>query len=467
MTLQKCGSVALVGRPNVGKSSLFNRLCRRRDALVHNQPGLTRDRQYGVARVFDNAEVTLIDTGGLLDDAEVAPLIDEQVETAIEEADVTLFVVDSRDGLTPSDESIASRLRKFDTEVLIFANKIDLVPSEQRELHPEFAELGFGDVPGVSAITGYGLDRLISCVLDRLPDRVTEPHDPDQKVVAVLGRPNVGKSTLVNSLTGSKRCVVFDQPGTTRDAIHVGVQRDESRYVFIDTAGIRRKGKVDNTIEKFSIVKALDAMREASVALLVIDASEGIVEQDLHLISYAMDAGTGLILVANKWDLVDREERSEFRHELSRRLRFADWVNVRYISALNGSNVETLFGEIDKVWDAGTFDVSTNQLNTELISALRSHAPPLHRGRAVKLRYIHKTGSHPPRVLIHGNLTDRVAASYVRYLQNRFRRRFGLTGWPIVIGLKNSSNPFGDRTNRMSDKQRRRRSRLIRHRKAN
>ena len=467
MSLRKSGTVALVGRPNVGKSSLFNCLCQSRDALVHNRPGLTRDRQYGIAKVFDNASVTLIDTGGLLDDAEVAPLIDEQVETAIKEADVTLFIVDSTSGITPSDEIIAARLRKLNVKLLVFANKIDVLPIDQREVNVEFAQLGFGDVPGVSATTRYGLDNLITHVSDWLPVRETAPIDPDSKVVAILGRPNVGKSTLVNTLTGSNRCVVFDQPGTTRDAIHVGVQREESKYVFIDTAGIRRKGKVSDVIEKFSIVKALAAMQEASVALLVIDASEGIVDQDLHLINYAMDAGTGMILVANKWDLLSGDRREQFRNELSRRLRFADWVKVRPASALKGMNIGSLFDEINRVWAAGVFDVTTMHLNNELAASIRSHAPPMVRNRAIKLRYIHKTGAHPPSVLIHGNQTKHIPASYIRYLENRLRKKFNLYGWPISVSFKTSTNPFRYRKNELSDSQRRKRTRVIRHRKAN
>lgn len=467
MSVRKSGTVALVGRPNVGKSSLFNCLCRSRDALVHDRPGLTRDRQYGIAKTFDDAQVTLIDTGGLHDDAPVATLIDEQVETAIKDADVTLFIVDSKDGLTTSDETIASRLRKLDVEVLVFANKIDVLPGEEREVNVEFAQLGFGDVPGISATTRYGLENLTTRVSECLPLREISSTESDSKIVAVLGRPNVGKSTLVNSLSGSNRCVVFDQPGTTRDAIHVGVRRGQSQYVFIDTAGIRRKGKVDDVVEKFSIVKALAAMQEASVALLLIDATEGVVEQDLHLINYAMEAGTGMIVVANKWDRLSTEQREEFRRELSRRLRFADWVYVRPISALKRSNVESLYDEIDRVWDAGVFGVTTMELNNELAASIRSHAPPLVRNRAIKLRYIHKTGAHPPAVLIHGNLTEHVPASYTRYLENRLRKRFGLSGWPVSIRFKSSSNPFGDRKNQLTDRQQRRRTRLIRHRKAN
>lgn len=459
-------AVALVGRPNVGKSTLFNRLTGARDALVANFPGLTRDRKYGRALIGERP-VMLIDTGGLLgdDDSPVNSLMQEQVSQALTESDLVLFLVDAQDGLLPDDERIARDLRRRGLPLLLVINKIDGRVPEQ--VAAEFAKLGFPIQVQITATHGRGLASLSQALEETLPrvpdvplDEVTQDSS-DAIRVAIIGRPNVGKSTLVNRLVGEERQVVFDEPGTTRDSVEVPFSRDAHDYLLIDTAGVRRRGKVNDMVEKFSVVKTLQALSSAQVAVLVIDASEGLVDQDLHLLSFAMDAGTGLIVAVNKWDGLDGERKRQTKALLERKLAFAPWLPQRTISALHGTGVGHLLEDVRKVHKAGAFDVATSVLTQILIEAVAQHQPPAPRGRMIKLRFAHPAGSHPPTIRIHGNQTQELPASYVRYLENVYRDTLKLIGTPVKIEFARSSNPYAGRKNELTPRQEKRREKMI------
>lgn len=467
MTERKSGVVAIVGRPNVGKSTLFNRLCRNRDALVHDRSGLTRDRKYGTARVISDAMVTLIDTGGLHDEGAMSTRVDDQVQTAISESDLVLFIVSAREGLTAQDIQISEELRRTGSHVLLAVNKIDGVSHGSHFALSEFSPIGFEDCLPISASNGHGLQSLTETISAHIPIKQASEDDATSFLpVAVLGRPNVGKSTLVNALVNDERCIVNDTPGTTRDANRVVFHRDGSSFAFTDTAGIRRRGSVSDVIEKFSIVKALNALRSSEMTLLVIDANEGIVEQDLHLIQFALEAGTGIVLVVNKWDKLDSERRAACRREINRRLRFADWVQIRYASALNHEGIEVLFDDIARIHASGSIEASSSELTGILNELLIAHSPPMVRGRAIRLRYAHTIDSHPPSIMVHGNQTGSLPTSYKRYLENGFRQVLDLKGWPVVIKFRTSKNPFEDRQNRLTPRQQRKRDRLRKHRKS-
>ncbi|MEQ8483333.1 MAG: ribosome biogenesis GTPase Der [Pseudomonadales bacterium] len=469
-------TLALVGRPNVGKSTLFNRLTRRRDALVADLPGLTRDRRYGRARLGD-LDCTLIDTGGLLgDDGVLTTAMEAQAERAMSEADLVLLLVDARAGLTAVDLDIAARLRRAQRRVVLVVNKMDGVDADLALA--EFSRLGFESPVFVAAAHGRGIETLAERVQAELPsvpgseDGEAGAADGDDAAasasairVAIIGRPNVGKSTLTNRLLGEERQVVFDQPGTTRDAIEIPFRRGQLDYVLIDTAGVRRKGRVDETVEKFSVVKTLDAIEHAHVVVLVLDAQEGLVDQDLHLLSYAEEAGAGIIIALNKWDGLSAEERERNRRLLDRRLRFAPWIPVRQISALHGTGVGHLLDEVNRVYRAGAFDVSTSHLTRLLEAMVGAHPPPAVRGRVIKLRFAHKAGEHPPKIVIHGNQTRSLPASYVRYLENGFREALDLVGSPVHVELRTGDNPYAGRKNTLTPRQQRSRKRMVRHHK--
>ncbi|MEZ5558315.1 MAG: ribosome biogenesis GTPase Der [Pseudomonadales bacterium] len=472
-------TLALVGRPNVGKSTLFNRLTRGRDALVADQPGLTRDRRYGRAELEEGV-CTLIDTGGLLgEDGELTLALERQAELAMDEADAVLFMVDARAGLTPLDQEIADRLRHRERRVVMVVNKID--GANEDAALAEFAALGFEPVVLVSAAHGRGMGALREVIAgfmaaradDQPVDASAQAEDseaaseapPERIRVAIIGRPNVGKSTLTNRLLGEERQVVFDAPGTTRDAIEIPFEREGRAYTLIDTAGVRRKGRVDDVAEKFSVVKTLQAIERAHVVILVLDAREGIVDQDLHLLSYAQDAGAGIIIAVNKWDGLSGEARHAVRHELDRRLRFAPWIPALEISALHGSGVGLLLGAVNRVYAAGAFEVSTTLLTRLLTDMVAAHPPPTVRGRQIKLRFAHKGGEHPPTIVIHGNQTQSLPSAYVRYLENGFREALDLVGTPVKIELRAGTNPFAGRKNPLTERQVRRRKRMVRHHK--
>ena len=454
--------VALVGRPNVGKSTLFNRLCGGRDALVADFPGLTRDRRYGRAEV-EGRSISVVDTGGLGDmaanDPEMAGAVAEQVWQAIDEADVAVMLVDAQVGASATDEEIAHRLRRRGKAVLLVANKAD---GTDPAVANDFWGLRLGEALPLSALRGRGMGRLRTVLAEMMPpqDDAGQEEAESGVRVAIVGRPNVGKSTLVNRLAGSDRQVVLDRPGTTRDAIDIRV----GNHILIDTAGLRRRSRVSEAIEKFSVIKSLEALERAHVAVLLIDAEEGLVDQDLHLMRHAIDAGTGLLLAVNKWDGLSPERRKTVRSTLDRRMDFAPWVSIRYISALTGAGVGKLMGLVDAIHSAAAFDTSTPQLNRILEEAVRAHAPPMVHGRAVKLRYAHKAGAHPPTLMLHGNRTEALPASYLRYLENRFRVALNLAGTPLRIETRTGENPWGDRRNKLTERQMRQRRRLIRHR---
>jgi GTP-binding protein len=456
--------IALIGRPNVGKSTLFNRLTRSRDALVADIPGLTRDRQYGEFSTGERRFI-VIDTGGLsgLDegiDSEMA----RQSERALAECDLALFMVDARTGITATDREVLERLRASGKPLLLVANKID--GTDAGEAIAEFHELGAGTPVPLSAAHGRGLVQLAERLGELLPPVAEAEVSADQVArvrVAVVGRPNVGKSTLVNRILGEERVLVFDQPGTTRDSIYIDFERAGQHYTLIDTAGVRRRRSVHETIEKFSIVKTLQAVADAQVVLFLVDARDGLVEQDVHLLGYVIDSGRSLVIVCNKWDGLSGEQRGALRSELERRLVFADFAEVHFVSALHGSNVGDLYGAIDRAWASARRKLPTNRLTTILEEAVAAHSPPLVRGRRIKLRYAHPGGSNPPVIVIHGNQTESVPDHYRRYLENTFRRALELVGTPLRIEFVTGENPFAGRRNTLTPRQQHKRKRLMRH----
>ena len=455
--------IVLAGRPNVGKSTLFNRLTGSRDALVADVPGLTRDRRYGRAQ-FGGKPCVLIDTGGLGADGEFADLIGEQAEMALADAHCVLFLVDARDGLTAGDEAIAEQLRRSGRRVVLVINKIDGLDAEAAG--SDFARLGFADTYRIAANHGRGVAALTAFLAHLLPEGTTVPDtDPDAIRTAIVGRPNVGKSTLVNRLLGEQRQIVFDQPGTTRDAIEIPYQRRGERFLLIDTAGVRRKGRVEGVVEKFSVVKALDAMERAHVVVLMLDGEEGVVDQDLHVLKLAADAGAGLVVAVNKWDALGSDEKRRRQVALDRRLDFIPWAPLRFISALGGHGVGRLMEEVVAVFRRGRFAVNTAALNRALNGLVREHPPPSKRGRPIKLRYAHKLGEHPPRIGIHGSQAEALPASDVRYLENGFWEAFDLVGNPVRLALRSGGNPYAGRVNTLTPRQQRKRTRVVRRRK--
>lgn len=458
--------IALVGRPNVGKSTLFNRLTRRRDALVADHSGLTRDRQYGKARHGEQAFI-VIDTGGISGEkAGIDELMAGQSRQAIEEADLVLFLVDSRTGLTTADHTIAEHLRSRNKPLFLVANKID-------GLNPDLAmapfyELGLGEVYPITATHGRGVTRLLGQAAAHFPAPASEAavvEDGDQTgiKIAVVGRPNVGKSTLVNRLLGEERVVVFDMPGTTRDTVYINYERNGSHYTLIDTAGVRRRKNIKLAVEKFSIVKTLQAIEDANVVILLMDAQEGLVDQDLHIMGNVIDAGRALVLAINKWDGLEQDQKSNIKRELDRRLRFARFADIHFISALHGTGVGHLYQSIDNAYQSATDKLSTNHLTRILEGAVTEHQPPLVRGRRIKLRYAHAGGHNPPIVVIHGNQTEAVPDHYVRYLEKTFRRALDLHGTPIRIQFKSSDNPYAGKKNKLTPRQLAKKRRLMQH----
>ena len=458
--------VALVGRPNVGKSTLFNRLTRSRDALVANLSGLTRDRRYGRA-AFDGREFIVVDTGGIAGqeqgiDAEAA----RQSHLAIAEADVVLLLVDLRQGTVPADHALTTELRRTGKTVLLVANKMDGLDADAAMA--DFYALGIDPVIPISASHGRGMQQLQQHVVAALPAAVATPVAAERGLkMAIIGRPDVGKSTLVNRLLGEDRVVVYDEPGTTRDSVVIPYEREGRPYVLIDTAGVRRRKNVRDAVEKFSIVKALQAIADCNVAVILIDAQEGVVDQDLHMLGAAMDAGRGLVIAINKWDGLEHTQKEFVKRELGRRLQFIDYADVHYISALHGSGVGSLYKSIDKAYDAATRSLSTNKLNQILAYAVAETPPPMSKGRRIKLRYAHAGGSNPPIIVIHGNQTDAVPANYTRYLEKVFRRKLSLAGTPIRIEFRTGDNPYAGRKNKLTPREAAKQRKLVGQSKRN
>ncbi len=452
--------IALVGRPNVGKSTLFNCLTRSRDALVADQPGLTRDRKYGEGRVGDYPYL-VVDTGGLSGEKEgIDELMADQAWLAVEEADVVLFLVDARDGLVTGDQEIAKRLRSANKCVHLVVNKID--GAELAVVIADFYRLGLGDPLGITASQGGGVRDLMAEILPELPEfDIDEDENEDLGIkIAIVGKPNVGKSTLINRILGEERVLVFDMPGTTRDSIFVPFERRGQKYTFIDTAGVRRRRKVHDKLEKFSVIKALQAIERAHVVVLVIDAHEGISDQDAHLLGFVLDEGRALVIAVNKWDGLEADERERVKYELGRKLQFVDFAKLFFISALHGTGVGDLFKPIQKAYVSATRHFSTPELSRILEKAVDNHQPPLVRGRRIKLRYAHQGGRNPPMIVIHGNQTKDVPDAYRRYLQNTFRKVLKLEGTPVRIDFKTGANPFEGRKNKLSKRQIDKRQRL-------
>jgi len=453
--------VAIVGRPNVGKSTLFNALTRTRDALVADVPGVTRDRQYGITRVGQRP-CLLVDTGGLVSQAEgIDYLTARQVHQAIEEAQLVLFVVSARDGLTAEDEEIAAMLRRASKQVLLVANKVDGM--DEATAAVEFARLGMGEAQLVTASHQRGLDAMMKAVDSFLPetgDETAVEEDPDQLRLAIVGRPNVGKSTLVNRLLGEERVLAFDQPGTTRDTISIELERDGQKYLLIDTAGVRRRSRIADAVERFSTIKALQAIDSAHVVVLMLDAREGLTDQDTTLLGHALNQGRALVIALNKWDGLDDDHRKAVRSELERKLAYVDWAQRVTISALHGSGLQELLGAVRRAWRSARADFSTPELTRVLRAAFEAHQPPMRQGRTAKLRYAHAGGKLPPRIVIHGSRTDTIPDAYRRYLANRFIQHFKLKGTPLFVDFRDSENPYKDRKNTLTQRQLDKRRRL-------
>jgi len=453
--------IALVGRPNVGKSTLFNVLTQSRDALVADYPGLTRDRKYGHGS-YDSKDFIVIDTGGLSgENEELDEHMAAQTLHAIEESSVVLFLVDARDGLTTADENIAAHIRRTGKTVYLVVNKTDGV--DAAIVASEFYALGLGDPIAIAASQNRGIRPLLEKVLQPFEQDAPGIDQERGIKVAFVGRPNVGKSTMVNRVLGEERVLVFDMPGTTRDSIFIPFERENKRYTLIDTAGVRRRKSVHEAVEKFSVIKTMQSIEEANVVVMMMDAQKEIADQDLHLLGFILEAGRALVLVINKWDGLDDYQKDKIRSDVDKQLVFINFAEIFYVSALHGSNVGKLYAAIDRAYESATRDLSTPKLTRILEQALEAHQPPLVRGRRLKLRYAHQGGVNPPRIIIHGNQTDRVPASYQRYLTNYFIDAIKSVGTPIKIEFKGGTNPFADKTNKLSKRQQFKRARMIQH----
>jgi GTPase len=452
--------IALVGRPNVGKSTLFNFLTGTRDALVADLPGLTRDRKYGYGK-NGPMPYLVVDTGGLVVDAQgVEQLMAKQTRRAIEEADKVLFMVDSREGLTPSDHFIAQTLRTLSKKVIVTANKAEGVDASTAAA--EFHQLGLGEPRAISSTHGDGVRALIESALDGIdPGADVEGAGPDDIRVAVVGRPNVGKSTLINRLLGDERLITFDQPGTTRDAVFVPFERDGRKYTLIDTAGVRRRARVEEAVEKFSVIKALQAIDSANVVIGVVDAHDTVAEQDASLFGMVAERGRALLIAVNKWDGIPTDKRDEIRAGLDLRLPFLDFAPIHFISALHGTGVGELMRGVSHAYDASMREMATPELTRVLETAIQQHQPPLVRGRRIKLRYAHQGGRNPPIIVVHGNQIQHVPDAYRRYLSNVFRKTFKLEGTPVRVEFRSDENPFKGKRNPLTPRQRRSRQRMM------
>ncbi|MBM7059961.1 ribosome biogenesis GTPase Der [Pseudomonas sp. UL073] len=479
--------IALVGRPNVGKSTLFNRLTKTRNAIVAEYAGLTRDRQYGEA-TWQGRTYIVIDTGGISGDEEgIDAKMAEQSLQAIEEADAVLFMVDARAGLTAADQMIGEHLRKRNKRSFLVANKVDTVDPDIARA--EFSPMGLGDAFPIAAAHGRGINALLEASLGIFPKddaevegegdeaggeavaegeeakRIPGPSEKDGIKIAIIGRPNVGKSTLVNRMLGEERVIVYDQAGTTRDSIYIPFERNEEKYTLIDTAGVRRRGKIFEAVEKFSVVKTLQAIQDANVVVFVMDAREGVVEHDLNLLGFVLETGRALVIALNKWDGMEQGEKDYVKTELERRLMFVDFADIHFISALHGTGVGHLYKSVQESFRSAVTRWPTSRLTKILEDAVQEHQPPLVNGRRIKLRYAHLGGANPPLIVIHGNQVEAVPRSYSRYLENTFRRVLKLVGTPIRIEYKGGENPYEGKKNTLTDRQVNKKRRLMSHHK--
>ena len=453
-------SISLVGRPNVGKSTLFNRLSRSRQALVSDFEGLTRDRQYATAELNEEVQARIIDTGGLTgDDNVVDNGIEGQVLSALEESDAIYFIVSARDGLTTLDRDIAAELRKLKKPIFLVCNKAEGLDISHAV---EFYELGLGDPILISAEHGQGLDNLLEASIEALPVANDEEEEVLEGIaVAVLGRPNVGKSTLVNRILGEERVLAIDLPGTTRDSIYIPFEREGQAYTLIDTAGIRRKRATHEKIEKFSIIKAIEALEKSQVVILVLDAHEGVTEQDATLLGMIADKGRALLVVVNKWDGLDDYQKQEVKRKLDIKLSFVNYASIHHISALHGSGVGKLFAPINRAYEHAGREYPTSLLNKILEKANAGHQPPPVKGKRLKIKYVNQIGTFPPTLVFHGNHLQSVPNAYDRYLKNLFTQELGLTNTPLKIEYRSGDNPFKDKKNILTDRQINRKRRLM------
>lgn len=436
-------TVALVGRPNVGKSTLFNRLTKSRDALVADLPGLTRDRHYGHGKVGGKPYL-VVDTGGFepVADDGILHHMAKQTLQAIDEADAVIFIVDARVGLTPQDKLIANRLRQLDRPVRVAVNKAEGIATPVAAA--EFFELGLGNPWPISASHGEGVRGLLEEVLAGFPAE-KEVDELDFPKFAIIGRPNVGKSTLVNAILGEERVIAFDQPGTTRDSIYIEFERKQKRYTIIDTAGVRKRGKVDEAIEKFSVVKTMQAIEDANVVVLVLDARQDVAEQDAHIAGFALEAGRAMVVAVNKWEGLDQYRRDQVKRDIARKLGFLDFARFHYISALEGQGVGDLFVSIDAAYQAAMVKLPTPRLTRALQLAVEKQVPPRAGLVRPKMKYAHQGGMNPPVVVVHGSALEHVPDSYWRYLEHSFLKMFKLQGTPLRVQFKKGSNPFNDK----------------------
>lgn len=456
--------IALVGRPNVGKSTLFNRFTRSRDALVADFSGLTRDRKYGDGKLEDRPFI-VIDTGGVSGFEEgLDAAMAEQSFAAIEEADAVLFLVDGVTGLTGADAFLAEHLRKQNKKIWLVVNKTD--GRDPDVAMADFHELGLGEPVPIAATHNRGVLSLLESVLEAFPDdeERIDPMTDDSIRMAIIGRPNVGKSTLVNRMLGEDRVVVYDQPGTTMDSIYIPFERFEKKYTIIDTAGVRRRKNIKEAVEKFSIVKTLQAIQDANVVVLVVDAQTGLVDQDMHMLGFALDSGRAMVIAINKWDGLDPYMKDQVKEAIDRKMPFMDWADMHFISAKHGTNVGHLYESIDTAYSGARSKWSTNQLTNIMQGVVEMHQPPMIGGRRIKLRYAHQGGSNPPVVVIHGNKLDKLPGSYKRYLENAFRKALKVRGTPIRFEFKVGENPYDDeakgrRAIKRTDKERKKKGR--------
>ncbi|GAA0430101.1 MAG: ribosome biogenesis GTPase Der [Massilia sp.] len=438
--------IALVGRPNVGKSTLFNRMTRSRDALVADMPGLTRDRHYGEGRIGERPFL-VIDTGGFEPVAKEGIMHEMALQTrqAVAEADVVVFIVDGRQGLTPHDKTITDFLRKSGRKVMLVVNKSEGM--KYTAVTADFYELGMGDPYVISAAHGDGVTDLVVEALDAAfaarPDEPAELEHVDHGIkIAIVGRPNVGKSTLINTLVGEQRVIAFDMPGTTRDSIEVPFERDGKKFTLIDTAGIRRRGKIFEAIEKFSVVKTMQSIADANVVVLLLDAQQDISEQDAHIAGFILESGRALVVAVNKWDGLKTDERDEVKIDLDRKLDFLSFANTHFVSALRGTGITQLMKSVEAAYAAATANLSTPRLTRALQEAVEKQEPKRKGSGRPKMRYAHQGGQNPPIIVIHGNALDGISEPYKRYLEKHFRETFSLVGTPLRIELRSGKNPF-------------------------
>jgi GTP-binding protein len=432
--------VAIIGRPNVGKSTLFNVLTGTRDAIVADVPGLTRDRQYGYGRLGPVPSV-VIDTGGLIENPSgIEAQIRAQTERAVSEADRLIFIADARAGLSPQDHFVARELRRSGKPVTLTLNKAEGLDADL--VSADFHALGFGEPQVISASHGQGCEELMERVLAGWTAQAEAPADPDSIRIAIIGRPNVGKSTLVNRLLGEERVIASEEPGTTRDSILVPFARDGRQFLLIDTAGVRRRARIEGVVERASVAKTLQAIDEAHVVILVLDAHDTVAEQDASVLGLALERGRALIIAVNKWDGIAPEQRDQIHRQLALKLDFVPFAPLHFISARHGTGVGELVQSTVRAYEAAMRTLPTRELTRTLEKALTVHQPPLVRGRRIKLRYAHQGGRNPPRIVIHGNQTAAVPEAYTRYLANVFRKTYDLFATPVFIEYRTDENPY-------------------------